>query len=463
MAFQRKKQGWERTRYAGLPVTRLLTLAILALSAFSPAMAQQSAESLPSALASLQLIPIPNLPLGVVIFPNGKAINLSVGIGSGAFRQNGDAQGRLWALTDRGPNIDCAEAKRLIGLDADQLCAGDRTGRLHPLPGFAPSIYGIDIGPDHVGRINVFLPLKGKSGRPVSGRPPVAAAPRGETVFSVDGKPLPPDSSGVDPEALVRVSDGSFWIAEEYGPSLLHVSQDGTILKRLVPQGSQAEFKDADYEIQPTLPAILRLRGANRGFEGLAISPDETHLYVMMQSALANPDPETMRSSNHLRIFKLERESGRIVGQYLYQIDDPARFGLDRDGRERQAFHVHVSELVAVGADKLLVVERIDRTARIFSINLVESAVIPAIFDNPEKARALEGMEPARLMSAGIVPLTKSLVLDTDMVPGLPSKIEGLAVISDRELIVLNDNDFGIDGVRTQMFRITLREPLTKR
>jgi hypothetical protein len=30
------------------------------------------------------------------------------------------------------------------------------------------------------------------------------------------------------------------------------------------------------------------------------------------------------------------------------------------------------------------------------------------------------------------------------------------------ELVIINDNDFGVDGVRTQMFRVTLPEPLIR-
>jgi len=81
-------------------------------------------------------IQVPNLSLGVVIFPNGKAINLSVGTGSSAYRNPNDLPGRIWLLTDRGPNIECGEARRILGLEGDQACAGNRMGRIFPLPGF---------------------------------------------------------------------------------------------------------------------------------------------------------------------------------------------------------------------------------------------------------------------------------------------------------------------------------------
>jgi hypothetical protein len=408
-------------------------------------------------------VQIANLPLGVVTFPGGKAINLTVGVGSSAFRMAGDAQGRIWLLTDRGPAIDCADTRRLIGLDPEQACAGSREGRILPLPGFVPSIYGVDIGADNVARINVFSPFKGRTGRPVSGRPnPSSGGALGEPSFGTDGKPLPPDPSGLDPEGFVRLADGSFWIAEEYGPSIAEIAVDGAIKRRLVPANAAADFKDADYEIVPILPPIMRQRLPGRGFEGLAISPDERFLYVAMQSPLANPDAETGRQSTNIRIWKIERENGLVAGQYLYTLDQPGAFRAYSEVRKRDQSHVSVGEIVALGEDRLLVVERIEKTARFFTVTLEDANRIPAAFDAPEARPTLEQISGEGLAQSGLMPARKTLVLDSDTVQGLPAKIEAVAVTGPDELIVVNDNDFAIDGVRTQMFRVTLPTPLLR-
>jgi hypothetical protein len=452
--------GFQRSpRLAGLSV---LLFSLFSGAAFSQPQSDAATEFKPRELrASVLPIQMPNLSLGVVIFPNGKAINLSVGSGSSAFRSPNDLPGRVWLLTDRGPNIDCAETRRLIGLDYEQACAGNRSGRVYPLQGFVPSIYAADIGADNVARINIFVPLKGKSGRPLSGRPPQGNG-RYESAYGIDAKPLPPDPSGIDPEAFVRLADGTFWIAEEFGPSLLHVAADGTVLKRLVPQGLQADFKDADYDVLPSLPAIMRLRAANRGFEGLALSPDEKHLYVMMQGPLANPDIETFRRTRHVRVWKIARESGEVVGQYLHQVDDAASFTADQDGRDRVQSRVMVSEIVALGEDHLLLLERIDKHSRLYSVRLNADSRVPALFDNADYGPGLEWMETDQLERRGLVPMSKVLVLDSEQVPGLPAKIEGVAIMGPSELVVINDNEFGVDGVRTQMFRVTLPEPLIR-
>lgn len=428
----------------------------------SPTQSDAATEFKPrDSRASVVPVQMPNLSLGVVIFPNGKAINLSVGSGSGAFRGANDLPGRVWLLTDRGPNIDCAEMRRLTGVEPEQACAGNRNGRVYPLPGFVPSIYAADVGTDNVARINVFVPLKGKSGKPLSGRPPQGNG-RYESAYGIDGKPLPPDPSGIDPEAFVRLSDGTFWIAEEFGPSILHVAADGTVIKRLVPQGLQGDFKDADYDVVASLPAIMRFRAPNRGFEGLALSPDEKHLYVMMQGPLANPDVETFRRSRHVRLWKIARDSGEVVGQYLHQVDDAASFTADQDGRERIQSRVMVSEIAAIAEDQLLVLERIDKHSRLYAVSLSDENRVPALFDNPEYGPGLEWMEADQLERRGVGPMSKILVLDSEQVPGLPAKIEGLAIMGPSELMVINDNDFGIDGVRTQMFRVTLPTPLIR-
>lgn len=39
-----------------------------------------------------------------------------------------------------------------------------------------------------------------------------------------------------------------------------------------------------------------------------------------------------------------------------------------------------------------------------------------------------------------------------------PTKIEGLAIISPQEWILVNDNDFGIEGDKTHIIRLSLQD-----
>jgi hypothetical protein len=50
--------------------------------------------------------------------------------------------------------------------------------------------------------------------------------------------PLPVDPDGLDTEGLSPADDGGFWIAEEYVPSLLRLTADGRMVRRIVPIGA---------------------------------------------------------------------------------------------------------------------------------------------------------------------------------------------------------------------------------
>lgn len=83
----------------------------------------------------------------------------------------------------------------------------------------------------------------------------------------------------LDPESLVHMSDGSFWVGDEFGPFLLHFSAAGELLEAPhAPGGVSAP----EYASEGS-PANLR---ASRGFEGLAVSPDTRHLYPMLEGSL---------------------------------------------------------------------------------------------------------------------------------------------------------------------------------
>jgi hypothetical protein len=50
--------------------------------------------------------------------------------------------------------------------------------------------------------------------------------------------------------------------------------------------------------------------------------------------------------------------------------------------------------------------------------------------------------------------VSKRLVLDSSAHPELPTKIEGMALFADGSLMLINDDDFGIEGKRTLVARV---------
>lgn len=66
----------------------------------------------------------------------------------------------------------------------------------------------------------------------------------------------------------MRFSDGTFWLAEEYRPSLLRAAANGRVDARYVPRGDA--LSGADTDVHDVLPAVYAARRDNRGFEALA-------------------------------------------------------------------------------------------------------------------------------------------------------------------------------------------------
>ena len=158
-----------------------------------------------------------------------------------------------------------------------------------------------------------------------------------------------------------------------------------------------------------------------------------------------NPDVASFRAAQNARFFKIERASMKIVGEYVYVLDDPRTFR--RDPSDRQS-DVRISELMAVGDDRLVVDERTDQTTKLYDINLKAATnILDTQWDDPVTRPTLE----QTLLRGNIKPLPKTLCLDSADVPGLQGKTEGMALLGDGSLLLVNDNDFGISGERTQI------------
>jgi hypothetical protein len=419
-----------------------------------------ASSALANPTATVTEIKAPDMPLGEAAYDGGNKLRLNMGIGSGAWRDPKDPPGVIWTITDRGPNLDCDGIDEITGLGLDKLCAGDKSAKNFPLPGFAPTISKIEIGADNRAKLLESLPLKGKSGKPISGLPFTSGALKLEAAYDIAGQPLPGDPSGLDTETLARLPDGSFLAGEEYASSLVEIDASGTIIRRHVPAGLDGELKNADYEVVGTLPAIIGKRMLNRGIENVAVSADGSTVYVLMQSPLANPDNDAYKKSANVRLWKIERTSGKVLGQYLYVMDDPASFRTDNKKEAQKQNAVRLSEMVAVGNDRLLVLERINRTSKFYIVDLAGATPLDASFDDVATTPSLEQMKAAELASKGVKAASKTLILDSDDHEGMPKKIEAVAVMSPTEMIVLSDSDFGIEGDTTGIRRVSFSEPV---
>lgn len=396
-------------------------------------------------------------PLGSVDTPNGR-LPITRGLGSGLCRRAGDPQGQLYAIGDRGPNLKIAPAIDLHGLTHLKPLRKIDGAKIMPRLDIGPAISQLQIRGDTVHLVRTFA-LRDKTGGAISGLPiPSDASEEIEPVFALDGTPLPPDPAGADTESIAALRDGSFWVGEEYGPSLLKIRPDGRVALRWSPKGTQKFFNHARYPVSAVLPKIAARRRLNRGFEALALSPDERWLYVVFQSALAHPNDAAHARGRIARIWKLDAASGKVAAQFLYPFDRPDTFA--RDGKKSKWSDLKLCEALTLGPDKLLLLERISKTAKFYAVDLRAEFATPAKHLKPQTRPTLEQMSKAALREEGIPLLPKTLLFSTDAAPQITADLEGMALLSPHDLILVNDNDFAVEGAKTQFWRVRFKEPL---
>ncbi|MCX4976403.1 esterase-like activity of phytase family protein [Streptomyces sp. NBC_00620] len=386
-----------------------------------------SAEGYPSQPRVTRTATLGDIPLGTfsnALLPgtvtDDRGVDLG-GIGSDIYPAG--RKGEFWTVTDRGPNgqIKVAGTKR----------------RTFPVPGFDPAIVKIRVSGDTV-KVLDAIPITTSGGKPVTGLPNQAG--RDEAPYSYDAQtPLSYNPNGVDTEGIVRAEDGTFWLVDEYGPSLIHVSARGKVLTRYVPKG--LNLTGTDYPVVEALPSVLLHRKINRGFEGLALLPGGD-LVVAVQSPLSLPDGDAGDASLTTRLLRFSPKKRAVTAEYAYRFD-PVNVV---DPSEDDTSELKISSVVAVGRDKLLVEERTDKAARLQTVKLTSSAnILGGPWDSDTTSPSLEQLDdPA---ASGVPVLRKSLVVDLGTVTGVPGKIEGVARVDDNTLALINDNDFGMtDG-----------------
>lgn len=397
-----------------------------------------------------------DLPVGDVAWPGGTMF-LKASYGSGLATRAGDAPGTVWAVGDRGPNLKAKTAVELYGA----------TG-LVPLRGLdgAKIMPRLDLGPE-VAELRVFddrielartIRLRGETA-PVPGVPiPGGGHSQCEPAFDQEGAQLAPDPSGVYSEGLAALDDGGFWVGDEYGPSLLRLDAAGQVLVRWVPQGCEGQYHGADYPVIGMLPAIAAKRQLNRGFEALAVSPDQRRLTLAFQSPLAHPDQAAHESARHVRIWQLDSGSGEVVAQFLYPLDRPDSFRRDTGKGGFGASDVKVGEIVAAGPETLLVLERGSETTKIYRVDLAEAQPLPAKHLDIATRPTIEEMSAADELCLPV--LAKQLLFSSDDVPHVAADLEGMALLSPRTILLVSDNDFGVEGAETSFWRLDFDVPL---
>lgn len=229
---------------------------------------------------------------GLAILP---ADTFAVGPSSGAFVRDGvrakaqfpsqpvqgvsslspDADGWFWALSDNGFGSRLNSPDYLL-----------RIYRMRPL--FGPR--RVDVAPQ-------FISL-----RDPDRRVPFRIVNEDTTDRLLTGADL-------DPESLVRMPDGTFWIGDEFGPFLLHVAADGRLLGPPIeapgvrsPDHPLAAPADAGKSSGATV-------GRSRGFEGLALDRRSGRLIALLEAGFAQDD------GLHSSAFEFDPVGGTFTGR----------------------------------------------------------------------------------------------------------------------------------------------------
>jgi hypothetical protein len=223
-------------------------------------------------------------------------------------------RGQWWGLSDRGPG----------------------GGTLH----YETRVQRFSVKIDkNTGAINDFKIVKTVIFETQSGAPLDGIAPNPKSVLG----------NSFDPEGFViNPRNGHFLISDEYGPSLYEFDRHGKQLRAFT---TPANLIGRSASVTPNVPNFADDTGnnagkrTNRGFEGLAISPDGGFAYAMLQSAMLD---EGGGNGVCNRIVKFDSETGEAVAQYAYQMEGASQ------GRG-------ISALVAINDEEFLVLERNNR------------------------------------------------------------------------------------------------------
>jgi hypothetical protein len=369
---------------------------------------------------------------------NGAPANLLGGFGSALAYASGNT---FLALPDRGPNavpfdsaIDDTASYinrfHTVTMDLDPNPAGAAlpftlTPTLRAttlLWSLTPLVYGTGTGLGvgyGVPRINNFL-QHFFTGRSDNFDPNHNSGDANDARFDTEG---------------MRVSnDGlSVFISDEYGPYVYQFNRLTGVRVRSFQLPESFFVSNLRPVGADEISANTVGRTANKGMEGLAITPDGRTLVGIMQNALIQDAAQG--ATKLLRIVTIDIASGHVTHQYAYLLT--AGSG--------------VSEIVALNDHEFLVDER-DGNGRANGNNAKVKQLFKIDLDNAPDVSAMDGL------TASTHAVAKTLFLDlVSVLTGngiaageIPAKIEGVAFGPDvkkgkttlHTLWIANDNDF---------------------
>ena len=266
--------------------------------------------------------------------------------------------------------------------------------------------------------------------------------------------------NALDPEGIViNPITGNLLVSDEYGPSLYEFNRSGALVRTfttptgLVPHNAGTGVANYAADTGNTVG-----KRSNRGFEGLAISPDGQYTFAMLQSAMLD---EGGSSGTMNRIVKFDNNTGNAVAQYAYQ--------MKRSGQGQG-----ISSLVAINDHEFMVLERnnlglgagaaissgtggVNKADKeVYIINIAGATDVTGI-DLDSGATYAKVSKSTQWLDLDVNTIDLDGDGDVESAGKSPEKWEGLAIgpkLNDGSFLLLagNDNDYSVtqNGSGTQ-------------
>lgn len=345
----------------------------------------------------------------------------------------------FWTCSDRGVNIDAA--------NANPAACRPTYDKIYAFPSYAPKIHRIRINGDSI-QILQTITMKRPNGSNATGLlNPTGFGSTATELVSTDTvlncnnfllKIAAKDVWGIDAEGIGVDKAGNFWICEEGGASIWKLNQNGVAVKRYSPYANLPGAEPQDVLID----TVFKYRKNNRGFEGIAISPNGK-VYAMIQSPVLYPTRSIGEATRIHRILEIDpaNDSWKM---YAYLNDGIVGASGANQIRLRDW---KIGDIAAINDSSFLVLEAALRGTnnikRLYKINIKNATVVSSGLYAGLTLEAL--VDAAGLAAKGITPVTKTLVMDllANNWPASLEKAEGLAILNDSTIAIVNDNDYG--------------------
>jgi hypothetical protein len=369
---------------------------------------------------------------------------------SGLYPIPGTAGKEFWVCSDRGVNVDAA--------NANPSTCRPTYDKIYSFPTYAPKIHRVRLNGDSV-QILQTITMKRPNGTNATGiiNPTgfgstaleVASTDTVQNCANFNAKTTAKDIWGIDAEGIVVDRDGNFWICEEGGPTVWKLDQNGRVIKRYSPYANLVGAESIDVQID----TAFKYRKNNRGFEGIALAPNGK-IYAIIQSPVLYPTKTVGENTRVHRILEIDPVTN-ATRMFAYLNDGIIGASGSNQIRLRDW---KIGDMAAISDTTFLVMEAALRGTtdikRIYKINITTASNVNSGLYGGLTLEAL--VDSAGLAANSIIPVKKTLFMDllaNGWDPAL-EKAEGLAILNDSTIFVGNDNDYGQfsaleDGIAT--------------